>query len=750
MTQKHAIEVLLRPPVEQWSALTALSAAALSAAAPAAFMMTPGVAYASAAVFGLLAVYRFRQVRGIRRYQRNLRRLPSYSLTADRIPFSVSKLFLGRGFRWEAIHTQRLHDAILHADDYLDPGPLYQWARRKERDWEHVVGLRHLASVFAKTAWWNPVRPLPMLGGTPALHGVGMNQEQDVWMDLRERVGHMLVLGTTRVGKTRLAEILIAQDIRRGAVVIVFDPKGDAELLRRVYAEAKRAGRLDQLSIFHLGFPDISSRYNPIGSFTRITEVASRLTNPLPDAGNSAAFKQFAWRFGNGVARAVVALGRRPDLPTIQRYVTNIEPLFVEYTEHWLERESVSGWRSEVQSLEGRVANDKNLLFAYKGRGYRAIALIQYMQAHVELYDAVADSLRGAITYDRQFFDKLVASLLPLLEKLTTGKIAGILAPDYGDSADPRPILDWREVIRRRGIVYVGLDAMTDPVVAAAVGNAMFSDLTSVAGEIYKGGSEQGLPDIAHTHSSTRANPTARDGGSAGNAGAIFQPKSDQRVALCLHADEFNELIGDEFIPMGNKAGGAGFEVTGYTQTISDIEARLGNRAQAGQVIGNFNTLVMLRVKEEATAKILTSQLRDVRLSTLVEVSGANDSSDPGSSVDFTSRNEDRLGVERVPTLAPADIVQLPKGQAFALMEGHLYKLRIPLAASDSDTELPANIQAMANEMEQRYASSEDWWKPAWGTLAVEKNQRTTESSQHSPLVMTPATMGADAAGMDG
>jgi len=35
------------------------------------------------------------------------------------------------------------------------------------------------------------------------------------------------VLGTTRVGKTRLAELLIAQDIRRGEVVIVFDPKGD-------------------------------------------------------------------------------------------------------------------------------------------------------------------------------------------------------------------------------------------------------------------------------------------------------------------------------------------------------------------------------------------------------------------------------------------------------------------------------------------------------------------------------------------
>jgi hypothetical protein len=61
-----------------------------------------------------------------------------------------------------------------------------------------------------------------------------------------------------------------------------------------------------------------------------------------------------------------------------------------------------------------------------------------------------------------------------------------------------------------------------------------------------------------------------------------------------LHADEFNELMGDEFIPLINKGGGAGIQVTAYTQTLSDIEARIGNRAKAGQVIGNFNPLWIL------------------------------------------------------------------------------------------------------------------------------------------------------------
>jgi hypothetical protein len=48
----------------------------------------------------------------------------------------------------------------------------------------------------------------------PRLHGIEPH-EVDVTLPLAERVGHSLVLGTTRVGKTRLAELFIMQDIRR-------------------------------------------------------------------------------------------------------------------------------------------------------------------------------------------------------------------------------------------------------------------------------------------------------------------------------------------------------------------------------------------------------------------------------------------------------------------------------------------------------------------------------------------------------
>ena len=691
----HPIEALLRPPVELWSALAAFAAAALAVLAPWALMMPPGVALGAAAVLGLAAGIRARQAWKVMRYQRNLRRLPVYRMRADRIPLSTRKLFLGRGFRWTQQHTQRLRDTLRsEVQRYVEPGTLYRWARRKEVAWESSPVLGLPARLLRARTRWNPLAPRPAVGGNPALHAVEP-REQEVWMDLGERVGHTLVLGTTRVGKTRLAEILITQDIRRGDVVIVFDPKGDAGLLRRVYTEARRAGRARDFYMFHLGFPEISARYNAIGNFSRVTEVATRIANQLPNEGNSAAFREFAWRFVNIIARALVALGRRPDYQQVRRYINDIEPLFVEYAEEHLRRHALEDWCSQVAGAAANI-KERNLPASLRGRSAEAVALMRYLQKQ-DLYDPVLDGLVSAFKYDRTYFDKIVSSVGPLMEKLTTGKIAELISPDYLDEADPRPIFEWMDVIRRKGIVYVGLDALTDTAVASAVGNSMFADLVSVAGHIYKHGVQARSTDAAPV-------------------------LPDTLPTISMHADEFNELIGDEFVPLLNKAGGAGFQVTAYTQTWSDVEARIGNRAKAGQVAGNFNTLVMLRVKELATAEMLTDQLPRVEVFTLMSVSGVDDSSDPASGIDFRSRNEDRISVSEVPMLTPAELVALPKGQAFALLEGgQLWKLRMPLSDTRTDRFMPQGLVDIAREMERTYVTGDRWYRvqEPWGPGAA-------------------------------
>ncbi|TNL09647.1 conjugative coupling factor TraD, PFGI-1 class [Kosakonia cowanii] len=688
MAQPHAVEVLLRPAVELYTVAVCAGAALVCLVAPWSLALSPLLGFGSALAFLIFGGIRLREAMAILRYRRNIRRLPRYVMTSLQVPVSRQRLFIGRGFRWDQRHTHRLMQTYRpEFRRYVEPTPLYRFARRIEERLEFApFPLSNLARVIAWDNPLNPARPLPPVGGMPRLHGIEPH-EIDVTLPLGERVGHSLVLGTTRVGKTRLAELFITQDIRRRnasgdhEVVIVFDPKGDADLLKRMYVEARRAGREGEFYVFHLGWPDISARYNAVGRFGRISEVATRIAGQLSGEGNSAAFREFAWRFVNIIARALVELGQRPDYLLIQRHVVNIDALFIEYAQHYFASHEPKAWGVIVQ-LEGRI-NDKNTPRHMMGREKRVVALEQYL-SQVRVYDPVLDGLRSAVRYDRTYFDKIVASLLPLLEKLTTGKTAQLLAPNYSDLNDPRPIFDWMQIIRKRAVVYVGLDALSDAEVAAAVGNSMFSDLVSVAGHIYKFGIDDGLPGAA----------------------------TGVKIPINVHADEFNELMGDEFIPMVNKGGGAGLQVTAYTQTLSDIEARIGNRAKAGQVVGNFNNLFMLRVRETATAELLTKQLPKVEVYTTSLMSGATDSSDIRGQTDFTSNTQDRITTTSVPLIEPAHVVSLPKGQAFALLEGgNLWKVRMPLPAPDRDEVMPKDLQQLAGYMRQHYVEAGDWWE---------------------------------------
>ncbi|WP_145558722.1 type IV conjugative transfer system coupling protein TraD [Yersinia mollaretii] len=680
MTDRYVIETLLRPAVELNTAVAAACASYICVTAPWAVALTPSVSYITAVGFGVFAMKRAHEGLRVLRYRRHVRCLPRYVMTSHQVPVSHQRLFLGKGFLWEQKQTQRLLDTLRpEVEKYVKPPALYQVARRFEQRFEYQYPT--LCKLLSSQSVLNPVHPLPDVGGNAALHGIEPD-EVNVSMSLLERVGHMLVLGTTRVGKTRLAELFITQDIRRGNVTIVFDPKGDADLLKRMYAEAHRVGRANEFQVFHLGWPDISARYNAIGRFNRISEVATRVAGQLSSAGNSAAFKEFAWRFVNIIARGLVALGQRPDFSLIQRYVNNIGDLFEIYAEHYLSQHASALWL-RIEALVP-ILNDRDVPRHMEGRSMRVVAIEQVLNSSEgkRIYDPILDGLRSSVRYDQKYYDKIVASLLPLLEKLTSGKTAQLISPDYTDMADPRPIFDWQQVIRKKGIIYIGLDALSDPEVAAAVGNSMFADLVSVAGHIYKFGINDGLPG-----------------------------SETEKTPISLHCDEFNELMGDEFIPLINKGGGAGIEVTAYTQTLPDIEARLGSAAKAAQVVGNFNSLVMLRVRHTETAELMTKQLPEVEVYTKTLISGVTDISNPEMGSDFTSNTQDRVSSTRTPLITPANIISLPKGQAFALLEGgKLWKVRMPLPSTRNDPLMPESLAKIAEYMKRNYRTGDSWW----------------------------------------
>jgi len=680
VTDRYEVEVLLRPPVELSSCLVALCSAAILLIAPQTFMMTPAIAWASAACLGWIGIWRGRQAWKVKQYQRHLKRSPRYIMSSSQVPISNSVLFLGRGFRWTQIHTERLYAARdKRAERYLQPSAMRQWIRRKEIEWEHTPVLKTMMRWSAKDSPLNPVRPPPATGGDAVIHGVGIRGETNAIMPLSDRVGHMVVIARTRHGKTRLAELLTTQDIRRGNnCVIVLDPKGDADYLKRIYVESQKAKR--QLIIFHLGYPELSARYNAIGSFSRITEVATRIASQLPGEGEASAFKEFAWQFINVIAVALVAMGETPDYLKIRRYITDIDKLLILYGRHWLAEHGPEDWQDELGELQDSI-NPKSLPRIDQGKDLEALAMVRYLNTHAA-FDQVLEGLMSAFRYDREYFLKITVSIKPFLEKLTTGNIASILAPDKTDTDDQRPILEWAQAIRSNAVVYVGLDALTDPEVAGAVGASMFSDLTSLAGHIYKHGI-----DANDENSQRRAPPD-----------------------IVIHGDEFSDLIGPQFKTLINKSGGAGYQLNLYTQTWSDPIAELGSEAKAGQLAGNIGTMLIMGVKETATCEMFTKQLPEVSVSEIMAVTGVTDNADTGGGISFTSNNQDRVSISRVPMIAPADIVALPKGQAFVLLKGsELWKIRIPMPSKSDDQELPDDLGEMLVHMRRSYTSVVDW-----------------------------------------
>jgi conjugal transfer pilus assembly protein TraD len=647
MSLQKPLEGLLRPPLEWYSTSVAMVSGLLCLADPRLFFLESGGSSLIAMALFLGAYCRAKQGYRIWRYQRRLKQMPVYLMTSAQLPVSQHTLFLGKGFRWTTTHTQRLRDLDLDYNlPYKQPDRWKTWARRKEMAWKNKsAGLQRLAELLSKDHRWNPFRPYPDVGGQACLHGVS-EHESDITISLNERASHIVVIGLPGMGKTRFAEILIGQDIRRGDVVIILDPKGDADLLKRIVAEAEIANRAQDVLIFHLGFPSVSCRYNPIGNFTRVTEVANRISNQLPSSGDSAAFKDFGWQFINSMAMALVSMGEKPDYEKMKFYITKMDVLLEKYLNFWLPTISAGLDEWIAAYLQANSSDLKS--------HSRLQAMIAFVQSQELIDNPVFDDLYHACKYDKEYFSKITASLGPLLKKLTTGQVSELLSPDYFDLEDHRPILDWLQVIRNRQIVYVGLDALTDREVATAVGNAMFSDLVSVAGRLYKYGLHDGFYQTAQT--------------------------IQQLPRICVHSDEFNEIIGDEFIPLLNKGRGAGFTVTAYTQTWSDVEARLKSTAKAGQVAGNFGTLVMFRCQEARTIQMLLEKLPTVPILRSLPSSGVSDTPQGDQGIFYSTHQQENLNHAHQRFIEANDILNLPKGQAVCLLKGgEFHKLRMPL-----------------------------------------------------------------------
>jgi conjugal transfer pilus assembly protein TraD len=92
---------------------------------------------------------------------------------------------------------------------------------------------------------------------------------------------HVFGFGTTGVGKSRLIELIVEQEIRKGRSVIYIDPKGDQQLFTKIFQVTRETDRLSELQLITPIFPEYSATLNPLAYSFMSDELVSHVTSGI-------------------------------------------------------------------------------------------------------------------------------------------------------------------------------------------------------------------------------------------------------------------------------------------------------------------------------------------------------------------------------------------------------------------------------------------------------------------------------------
>ena len=524
-----------------------------------------------------------------------------------------SLLYLGRGYDWENRHAQKVFEILK-----LDWRTLFY----KKTFLEKILTRKE-----SKEKESNEI-------GANWIHGVEL-AEQELTQPFLHTEGHTLITGTTGAGKTRLFILLVAQYIFLGQSVIMIDPKGDKGLESAIKNLCNILGQPERYVYLHPAFPRESARIDPMKNFSRTTELASRIAELIPSESGSDAFKSFGWQALNNVINGLIIIGRRPTIKEIKKYLEgSTADLVIETIEHYAKKVS-NNWEERIIPYSDAMAKANR-------KDKKAQIMVKFYESEIKPYyqNSDVDGLISMFIHDPTHFAKMIASLLPIMNMLTSGELGELLSPNTDDLDDQRPILDTRKIINNKQVAYIGLDSLTDSIVGSAIGSIFISDLTAVAGDRYN-----------------------------------YEVNDDW---VNIFIDEASEVITESLIQLLNKARGAKIRLFVATQTIADFAAKLRSKDQAMRVLGNINNLISLRVIDSETQKYVTDSMPLTRLKSIMRSQGQN--TDGTHPVNHGGNIGERLVEEEKPLIESQLLGYLPNLEYFAKISGgRVIKGRLPV-----------------------------------------------------------------------
>jgi conjugal transfer pilus assembly protein TraD len=209
----------------------------------------------------------------------------------------------------------------------------------------------------------------------------------DIVLPDQDRRRHTFVFGTTGVGKTRLAEYMIEQDIRKGYSIAFFDPKGDQEIFAKIVQVAKECGRLNELMLVTPVFPEYSAIIDPMAYYFMVDELVGHVVSGIK-AGKEPYYRNIA----KGITMSVILT---------------------------------------LRLLADAQGTKPVLNFSELQRGVRRSSLEDYSQALSTLTSPeaieVADMIQDVLEYPEEHYSKVSSSLRTALLELSSGNIGRVI-----------------------------------------------------------------------------------------------------------------------------------------------------------------------------------------------------------------------------------------------------------------------------------------------------------------------------------
>jgi conjugal transfer pilus assembly protein TraD len=265
------------------------------------------------------------------------------------------------------------------------------------------------------------------------------------------RKRHMFVFGTTGVGKTRLCESLIEQDINKGYSVVYIDPKGDQQIFTKIFDVARKAGREEELMLVTPIFPEYSAVVDPMAFYFMVDELVGHIISGI-QGGKEPFYRNIAKEITTAVITSHILLARE----TGRLPVLNIDTI-----RQSIRREALENTMNALRRIGSREA------------------------------DLTAGMLEDILKSPMEYYAKVSSTLRTILMELSSGNIGKII----GQADSNRFIKRLEE--GKRVILVVHTGTMITREAAATLGKVILSMIQSFIGRVYLSNKQKVDPPLS-------------------------------------------------------------------------------------------------------------------------------------------------------------------------------------------------------------------------------------------------------------